>query len=252
MHYLQKSSRRHRLFCRPLFQQLPFRLTTWSALKTPSIRRIRVAGPWNSRPPQASYAALRVAIAEVLPASVALVGDDAVAHMGHYLMGSGRPYNIDLAGMVEEVPSAKIRYSQEIAQAKKFVETLEVGTHQITSRSAEKGYNQKAENQNWYYAIGGYVRWGKGQATITQIPQGRSYVLEFSYHFYDRYNWDGGKSVTLFGVKITDQFMGEFHRQGLAREFDCNGSVRRRFMWKQGENIADTQLFAPVSSERSA
>ena len=71
-------------------------------------------------------------------------------------------------------------------------------------------------------------------------------------HVYDRYNWDGGKSVTLFGIKITDQFMGEFHRQGLAREFDCVGSVRRTFSWKQGDEISSTQFFSPVVTDRGA
>jgi peptidoglycan hydrolase-like protein with peptidoglycan-binding domain len=210
------------------------------------------AGPWNSRSTEASYLALRSAIAEVLPASIPLVGDDAVAHMWHYLNCSGRPYTIDLAGMIKEVPSAKDDYGDEVAQAKRFVEGLPVGKHDITSRNVEASYNKKFENQNWYYAIGGYKRWGTGQATVQQDPQGRSYVLDYTYRFYDRYNWDGGKSVTLFGVTITDYFMGEFHRQGIAREFDCHGSVRRRFTWKHGEKLSAAQLTAPVTSERGA
>jgi peptidoglycan hydrolase-like protein with peptidoglycan-binding domain len=210
------------------------------------------AGPWNSRPTEASYLALRSAIIEVLPASFALVGDDAVAHMWHYLNGSGQRYTIDLAGMVNEVPSAKDRYSEEVWQAQAFVEGLPVGTHQITSRNVEKGYNLQSENRNWYFAIGGYRLWGTGQATVAQGAQARSYALDFTYKFYDRYNWDGGKSVTLFGVQVTDHFMGEFHRQGIAREFDCVGSVRRRFTWNHGADISDGQLFAPTVSERGA
>jgi hypothetical protein len=58
--------------------------------------------------------------------------------------------------------------------------------------------------------------------------------------------------VTLFGVKITDHFMGEFHRQGLAREFDCIGSLRRRFAWKQGDLDIGNQLSSPVTTERGA
>ena len=80
----------------------------------------------------------------------------------------------------------------------------------------------------------------------------RTYELDFAYKFYDRYNWDGGKSVTLFGVKVTDHFMGEFHRQGLAREFDCVGTIRRRFAWKHGEEIANGQFSAPAVTERGA
>lgn len=54
---------------------------------------------------------------------------------------------------------------------------------------------------------------------------------------FDRYNWDTGKSVTIGPITVTDAFMGEFHRQGLAREYDCYGSLRRRFIWT-GDNAA--------------
>jgi hypothetical protein len=39
--------------------------------------------------------------------------------------------------------------------------------------------------------------------------------------------------------------MGEFHRQGLAQEFDCIGSFRRRFIWKAGAPIPQGQLHTP-------
>lgn len=48
---------------------------------------------------------------------------------------------------------------------------------------------------------------------------------------YDCYNWDGGKEVTIMGTTITDEFMGEFHRQGLARGFNCHDSIRRKLAW---------------------
>jgi peptidoglycan hydrolase-like protein with peptidoglycan-binding domain len=211
------------------------------------------AGPWNSRPTEASYLALRSAIIEALPLAIPVLGDDAVAHMWHYLMGSARPYTIDLAGMLNEVPSAKDRYEDEVYQAIDFVEGLPVGSHPITSRSIETGYVHKEQNWNWYYAIAGYKRWGIGQAKVALNPQGeRTYSLDFTYKVQDRYNWDNGKSVTLLGIKITDYFMGEFHRQGIAREFDCKGEVRRRFNWKHGEDISNAQLYSPVSTERGA
>jgi hypothetical protein len=67
----------------------------------------------------------------------------------------------------------------------------------------------------------------------------------FRYNFYDRYNWDNGKSVELAGITITDKFMGEFHRQGLGQEFDCAGSFERRFSWQAGTTIPAGQLHAP-------
>src|SRR6478735_6818996 len=58
------------------------------------------------------------------------------------------------------------------------------------------------------------------------------------------YNWDVGKSVTIAGIRITDEFMGEFHRQGLAREFDCRGSFQRHLTWPKGAAIPKPQLDA--------
>lgn len=58
------------------------------------------------------------------------------------------------------------------------------------------------------------------------------YKLSFQYHFYDRYNWDEGKAVTIAGIVITDEFMGEFHLQGLAQEYDEVGVLNCEFSWE--------------------
>ncbi|HEY8945831.1 MAG TPA: hypothetical protein VIM73_16295, partial [Polyangiaceae bacterium] len=149
---------------------------------------------------------------------------------------------IDLEGMVNEVPSARERYEDEVSQAQEFVEKLPAGRHDITSRQGNVGYNQQAESRNWYFAIGGYTTWGKGVARVVVEGGTRRFELDFEYHFFDRYNWDAGKSVTFAGITITDHFMGEFHRQGLAQEFDCTGVFRRRFAWKAGERIPASQM----------
>jgi hypothetical protein len=66
--------------------------------------------------------------------------------------------------------------------------------------------------------------------------------MTFDYKFYDRYNWDEGKKVTIFGIEVTDRFMGEFHRQGLAREYDYFGATRRSLQWSKGETIPGAQI----------
>ena len=73
--------------------------------------------------------------------------------------------------------------------------------------------------------------WSK--ATVT-IDSGGNVSAEVTIKFYDRYNWDGGKQVTLAGITITDEFMAEFHRQGFAKEYDCFGHVTRSFSWRRG------------------
>ena len=190
------------------------------------------AGPYGSKPTTMTMQAVRASVYAILPIANRTIGDDAVKHMRHYLDNSGRTFTIDLEGMVREVPSAQARFELEVAQAKEYAELLAPGRYQIHSRKAEGGYNRKSENANWFFAIGGYSTWGR--ADVSVVSKGgtaRDIKMDFEYRFFDRYNWDAGKSVTIAGIKVTDVFMGEFHRQGIAREFDCVGSFKRTFMW---------------------
>jgi hypothetical protein len=58
-----------------------------------------------------------------------------------------------------------------------------------------------------------------------------------------RYNWDAGKSVTFARITVTDQSMGWFHREGLAKESECCGSFKRHFSWKKGAPVPAQQLY---------
>lgn len=211
----------------------------------PSITPDAGAGIFDSESTELSMWALKQTILEILPpqgtSAMVFVGVDAALHMKHYLDASGRTFTIDLESMVDSGPTARGRFRNEVSQAQKFVETLAVGTHSITSKTAESAYNYKNESKNWYFAVGGYSTWGKGKAIVRNGSAGREYELQFEYKFFDRYNWDTGKSVTLVGITITDRFMGEFHRQGLAQEFDMVGSIKRIFRWKHGETIPEAQ-----------
>ena len=204
------------------------------------------AGPWNSKPKTMTVRVQKELILEILPprgsSSSLIIGDDAARHMLHYMNNTGRTLTIDLEGMIDEVKTANGRFRNEVNQAKTFVGSLSPGTHQITSRTAEGAYNRKSETKNWFFAIGGYSTWGKGEARVMAGAGAREYELDFEYKFFDRYNWDGGKKVTIGPVTITDQFMGEFHRQGLAREYNCVGSIRRRLRWREGQAIPPQQL----------
>lgn len=198
----------------------------------PTIRPDPGAGPWNVDSYSLDTLAFRATFFQFWPQAVVLIGDDAVKHMIHYFRNTGADYTIDLEGMVDEVPSAKLLYDSEVAAAKQYVETLPPGTHTFTSARAVNGYNRQGESRNWFFAIGGYSVWGKGTATVTVNSSGqKSYRMDFEYKFFDRYNWDGGKKVVLFGVTITDAFMGRMHREGIAKEFNCYGSFRKSFTW---------------------
>lgn len=205
------------------------------------------AGVWNSKPTELSYVALKASIIDVLPHAALVIGIDAARNMAHYLLDNdGTDLTINLEAMVRDVPSARARFEREVAQLQAFVETLPPGSrNSITSKACEVGYNRQGENRNWFFAIGGYSSWGKGIATVTtDADKTPLYDVDFEYKFYDRYNWDAGKSVTFAGITVTDKFMGEFHRQGLAREYDCFGAFKRHFTWRRGQAIPPGQLEA--------
>ena len=190
------------------------------------------AGPWNSKPKEVLMRVKKAGIIEILGPAYVIIGDDAVKHMAHYLNNSGKPLTIDLEGMVAEVPSAKLRFETEVERIKQYVQQLPPGTFNVTSTHAVNGYNRKSESTNWFFAVGGYSVWTKGKATITGSGPGHDCKLELQYKFYDRYNWDGGKKVTIAGIDISDEAMGEFHREGLAQEYDEIGSFERVLTWK--------------------
>jgi hypothetical protein len=200
------------------------------------------AGAWAASPQTATALVQKSMIVGILPMAHIVIGDDASRNMKHYLDNTGRTLAIDLEGMIAEVPSAKKRFINEINQAKRFVEMLPKGTFHIASIQPEGAYNRQSESKNWFFAVGGYSTWGKGKASVNDGPVGREFTLEFEYKFFDRYNWDTGKKVDIFGVTVTDYFMGEFHRQGLAQEFDMTGSVSRALHWRAGEPIPPRQL----------
>lgn len=205
----------------------------------PVIKHDKGAGKWASESPTPEMVALAGLIVQHLPHAYLVVGDNAAKHMYHYFGNSGNTYTIDLEGMLDDVPSAKAIYDAELAEAQKFVQTLPVGSHKIASQKARGGYNTKGESGNWYYAVGGYSAWGKGVATVGKDAAGApGYKLDFELRFEDKYNWDTGKSVTLFKVVITDKFMGAFHRQGLAQEFIMTGSFKRTVTWGSEKAIA--------------
>lgn len=214
----------------------------------PKINSDRGSGTWKSAEITITALAQKTAILNALPAAGMHIGSDAAKHLRHYFRNIGTKLTIDLVSMVNDVPSAKAFYELEVYQAKKFVEQLPLGVYSITSKKIFPNYNKKNENKNWYYAVGGYSLWGKGKASVEKKGTGKVYTLDFEYKIFDRYNWDKGKEVVIKipgvdeEITITDEFMGDFHRQGLAKEYDLVGSFKKIISWKGGEAISSAQM----------
>ena len=142
---------------------------------TPTLGHDAGAGVWDGTSTDLLTQAKKAAILQILPAAMAYPGVDAVKHMYHYFGNTGSDYTIDLAGMVEDVPSAKANIEAEIEVAKWFVESLPDGTHAICSADTGGGYNTKGETANLFFAIGGYTYWGKGVANVGRFSGARTF-----------------------------------------------------------------------------
>ena len=215
---------------------------------SPIIKHDPGAGFWNSEKPEPKMVALRIAIMIYMVHAAILVGDDAAKHLLHYLLNSGKEYEFDFQGMVNEVQSAKLLYVREVAEAKNFAETLPPGTHNIVASRIAQGYNKQNQSKNWYFAVGGYSIWGNAKLIVEHDSKGgKGYQMDFILNCVDRYNWDKGKSVEIFNVKITDEFMGVFHRQGLAREYNLRGHIKSQLKWGDKTVLAKME---PLSGGR--
>ncbi len=159
------------------------------------------------------------------------IGPNAVRHMQHYMNMTGNDLIVDLRDFAERSKKLKEIYIQEIHEAKEFSQTLPIGTHFITSETSATGYFD--DSKDLYYAIGGYSYWGKGTVAVMKNSESNnnSYAMDFEFHFFDRYNWDKGKEVHIGAIPITDEFMGEFHRQCYAMEYNIKGVYKETIVW---------------------
>jgi hypothetical protein len=210
----------------------------------PPMRADKGAGKWNSKPKTAlSYAAM-VGIFHALPFARVALGKDAVKHMEHFFDNDGKRLTIDVESMIAQSKSAQRLFLMQVGRMKGYIESLSPGTFYVTSRHGTQGYVRRNDSKNWFYAVGGYTAWTKGKVDISSAGKCR---LELEYKVWDRYNWDGGKQ-THFAlpfdqeVTITDDQMAEFHREGLAQEYQQEGSVRRSLSWNKGQIIPPAQL----------
>lgn len=216
------------------------------------------AGVWNSQTANLDMKVLKEILTTggVQWLASHLGGDDAVKHIDYYFSNVGGKYTIDFAGLIRETSTGKKTQSIQLDAAKKFVEKLPVGRHSFTSTSGSLNHNiNQGENKNWFFAVASYTSWGRGTAVVKSLGGKRRYQMDFEYNFLDNYNWDKGKKVNIpipgysklpqmlkdqiekipnvtgGRLKITDKFMGDFHRMGLAKEFQMIGKVKLYESW---------------------
>ena len=188
------------------------------------------SGEWNSQPKEYRFIFLKYMIMLQLNSLAnQFFLPDASDNLLHFFGNTGATKDVRLQKLIDDVPAAQRVFNYELREAKKFVETLPNGVHDITSGKTSEGDVPKSESLNWYLAINTYDFWGKGIAHVC----GNKYKLEFEYKLFDRYNWDLEKSVHFGPYEHYDAFQGLFHLQGLAKEYNLTGTIRTTIEWEK-------------------
>lgn len=196
------------------------------------------SGPWCADAQSARMllyqraleAALGTGALELFP------GSDAARQMRLYLANTGHDLPVDVAALLARSAQLSQQCLDELALAHAYAQGLPAGRHDIRSTRVARGYFRQRQDANLFFAIGGYAHWGRGTVRVHLGDNGRRhYEMDFAFEFFDRYNWDSGKTVRIAGIEITDAFMQQFHRQCHAREYDLRGALRQRLRWDHGQ-----------------
>lgn len=160
---------------------------------------------------------------------------DAGRHMMHYLANTGRTLTVPVNRMVTYSGRARAHLNSELNSAMKFVEELTDSDGGFKSfvivGTWDPGANDKEDSGNWFYAVGEYD--AVGLANVTVLPN-CEYKMDFTYNFFDRYNWDHGKKAEVLGQRVSDDELGRLHKVGLAKEYEMTGSTNVPVKWKKG------------------
>ncbi len=184
------------------------------------------AGVWNSEPKSFENRIIAESALKFLATGEARRqwGDEAAGTFHHYFENNGRDYKINVSKMLKEVPSLQEKYEACLALIDELAAPLADGEYMFTTKEAGAGAVSRQESENWYLAVAGYRFWIKG--TIAVVDGTASIAPTFN--IWDRYDWDPGVKIpidTPLGRIIIDQErVGEFHRQGLAKEFNSFGT----------------------------
>lgn len=158
--------------------------------------------------------------------------NNAARNMRHYLSNTGSTLGVDPARMKADLPAISRAMDASFNAQVRDVALAQVRANydgkpmsfQITT-PWNGAYATKGMSQDWFYAIGGFSFAHTANVTVTPGPNGSAQVhIDSQLHVFDRYNWDGGKAVTIGPITVTDAQMGRLHTVGLAREFEVRGS----------------------------
>lgn len=207
-------------------------LFAWGTSAAPVLEAGPGAGEWNSEPPRADNVLLARSALTYLGTADARrrYGEEAAGTFKHYFENDGTPYVVSLPKMLADVPRVRALFDDLITALKGAAMTRAAGSHEFSMKEALGSSIKRDESENWYLAVDGFRYWISGQLLVSADGSTSGVV---TLHLWDRYDWDPGVVIpipTPFGpIDVDQDRVGEFHRQGLAKEFDTIGSAEIRF-----------------------
>ncbi|EEP79016.1 predicted protein [Uncinocarpus reesii 1704] len=151
--------------------------------------------------------------------------DNAARNLRHYLGNSGKTLSVspenmlkDLSGLSKQV---RILAQNEAGDAFKAIKGAK-GQKAFSSKWTNY-YATTKESKDWFYALGGFSFSVTGVVSKSSAKSG---TLKYAVHIFDRYNWDGGKSVDIGPFHFEDRELGELHLKGEAREYLVRGTSK--------------------------
>lgn len=157
---------------------------------------------------------------------------DASRNLFHYLGNSGETLNQPVDTILAKVPA----FAQHVEASRDRVIKDAVAQAQAAGATEPvvfpvntdwQGSNaSKSESANWFYASGSFDYNLNGAVWVypPKTPGGEwTYRMQDTVNFRDRYNWDGGKGVSVLGMDVSDEQLQELHRAGAAQEYNMVG-----------------------------
>ncbi|MEC7241055.1 MAG: DUF4157 domain-containing protein, partial [Myxococcota bacterium] len=210
------------------------------------------SGEWGTESCEPDDYAVWLAFQEISSHAELLGLTNAARHMRHYLGNSGGALQVNVDLMIRDLPRLEQRF-QEFEQeafiaATLLLDELDTTVEQFvemdnSDRKQSDIYAYKEDSMDWFFATGGFTHWWSASAHYTpdegtqQYNETGSLTLFVRLHYFDVYNWDKGKSVTLpvIGVTIEDEVLQELHQCGIAKEFDRHGTTSDRVFERRYE-----------------
>jgi hypothetical protein len=156
--------------------------------------------------------------------------NNAARNLNHYLDNNGDDLYETPEEMMADLPDFNNLVLNLVqTQAKDAYAAAAVGSGSSRTFSTPwNGYDYKyGFNKDWYYAVGAFSYSVAGIVTTHRVSSNSTaYTAKMNYvvYVFDRYNWDGGKSVEIGPFTFEDKDLGRMHLVGLAKEYIVRGT----------------------------